>query len=361
MVDNEAQGKETKKKREPIKPTQLIAGALASVTVAYLGSRLGIAGTISGAGIASAITALASNVYQRSLDRTSSSVKAKFTAAKTARQPYAAQTQLLTRPAGPHPSTPLRPGGSGPAHRGPAVPPTGPVRPGAPRPAPVSRAVSGPPGLTRPIGPEPGTHLRTGLHPVHPSARPTTDTTAAAADAAAAEAPTRRLAPASDGPTRYLGPASPTTPSAPLSAQAGHLTGPPAAAGSRWDWRRLNLKVVIAVTIGLFVLTLGLITGIEALTGAPLSGGTQGTTFGHVFLREPTGGATPAHHPAPSTAPTGTEAPSSTEAPSTTVPPASTGVQAPPPASGTGGPSSTTAPPSTEVSPTTAPAVTVTR
>lgn len=66
--------KETKQTGTQLKTTQVTAGALAAVTAAVLGSKLGIAGTVSGAALASIITTVGNVVYQRSLERTKRSV-----------------------------------------------------------------------------------------------------------------------------------------------------------------------------------------------------------------------------------------------------------------------------------------------
>jgi hypothetical protein len=68
--------------RPDIKLSQLIATALAAITAAFLGSRLGTAGTIIGAGLASTVSTVAGALYQHSLDRTSNRVRAKVTKAK---------------------------------------------------------------------------------------------------------------------------------------------------------------------------------------------------------------------------------------------------------------------------------------
>ena len=56
--------------------TQHVGGALAAATAAALGSRLGLAGTITGATVASILTALASAIYTVSLRRGRDRVKA---------------------------------------------------------------------------------------------------------------------------------------------------------------------------------------------------------------------------------------------------------------------------------------------
>lgn len=53
-----------------LKPAQVVASALAAVTAAFLGSTLGVAGTVVGAGLASVITTVGSEVYLRSLRKT---------------------------------------------------------------------------------------------------------------------------------------------------------------------------------------------------------------------------------------------------------------------------------------------------
>lgn len=55
--------------------TQIAGGALAAVTTAAVGSRLGVAGTLVGAGIASVLAAFASTLYTRGLERTREGVK----------------------------------------------------------------------------------------------------------------------------------------------------------------------------------------------------------------------------------------------------------------------------------------------
>ena len=71
-------GERTKEnKRFGITPTQVIASALAAITAAFLGSTLGVAGTVIGAGIASLVSTVGSAIYQHSLDRTGSTLRSK--------------------------------------------------------------------------------------------------------------------------------------------------------------------------------------------------------------------------------------------------------------------------------------------
>ncbi|MHA6798144.1 DNA polymerase III subunit gamma/tau domain-containing protein [Bounagaea algeriensis] len=52
-----------------VSPAQVTGGALASVTAAFLGSRLGVAGTFIGAGLTSVVITVGGALYQRSLER----------------------------------------------------------------------------------------------------------------------------------------------------------------------------------------------------------------------------------------------------------------------------------------------------
>ncbi len=76
MSKETLQNQETKpaqqneKRSSQVKLSQLLATALAAVTAAFLGSRLGVAGTITGAGVASVVSTVGTALYQRSLERT---------------------------------------------------------------------------------------------------------------------------------------------------------------------------------------------------------------------------------------------------------------------------------------------------
>ncbi|AHH97525.1 hypothetical protein KALB_4161 [Kutzneria albida DSM 43870] len=63
--------------RSALRPIQLIAGALAAVTAALLGSLFGVAGTVIGAGLASLVSAVGATVYQHSLDRAWQSLRSR--------------------------------------------------------------------------------------------------------------------------------------------------------------------------------------------------------------------------------------------------------------------------------------------
>lgn len=61
--------------RVDIKPTQVVAGALASVTAAVVGSQLGVEGTIWGAAVGSVVSTVGATIYQYSWQRTSDQVR----------------------------------------------------------------------------------------------------------------------------------------------------------------------------------------------------------------------------------------------------------------------------------------------
>lgn len=99
--------------------------------------------------------------------------------------------------------------------------------------------------------------------------------------------------------------------------------------------RRLNWRMVAAVTVAAFVIGMGAITGYELLTHGPISGGGNGTTISNLFGRQPAG-----HPPAPNQPSAPTSVTTTTQSPPTT-----TTTQAPTPT--TTPPPTTTTPPST--------------
>jgi hypothetical protein len=58
-----------------VKFSQVLAGALAAVTAALIGSTMGVGGTVAGAGLASVISTVGGTLYLRSIQRTSESVR----------------------------------------------------------------------------------------------------------------------------------------------------------------------------------------------------------------------------------------------------------------------------------------------
>lgn len=95
---------------------QIAGGALAAVTTAALGSRLGYAGTLAGAGIASVLAAFASTLYTRGLERTRDGVK------KIVLRDADGETKVITVPVEEETDTVVQsasgPAGAGPRRRG---------------------------------------------------------------------------------------------------------------------------------------------------------------------------------------------------------------------------------------------------
>lgn len=60
---------------ERVRTSQVLAGALAAVTAALIGSTMGVAGTVVGAGLASVISTVGGAVYLRSIQRTRDGVR----------------------------------------------------------------------------------------------------------------------------------------------------------------------------------------------------------------------------------------------------------------------------------------------
>ena len=75
----EAKEPETKESKLDLSLTKIVAGALAAMTAAALGSRLSVAGTILGAALASVIAAVASALYTASLKHTQDKVRTVWT------------------------------------------------------------------------------------------------------------------------------------------------------------------------------------------------------------------------------------------------------------------------------------------
>jgi hypothetical protein len=63
-----------KEQKDRVRISQVLAGALAAVTAALLGSTMGVAGTVVGAGLASVVSTVGGALYLRSIERTRDSV-----------------------------------------------------------------------------------------------------------------------------------------------------------------------------------------------------------------------------------------------------------------------------------------------
>ncbi len=64
-----------KEDTDRVRISQVLAGALAAVTAALIGSTMGVAGTVVGAGLASIVSTIGAVLYQRSIERTTESVR----------------------------------------------------------------------------------------------------------------------------------------------------------------------------------------------------------------------------------------------------------------------------------------------
>ncbi|OQO92760.1 hypothetical protein B1813_11445 [Saccharomonospora piscinae] len=70
MSDGKKQVGDEDEKKSGLAPAQVTAAALAAVTAAFLGSTLGVYGTVLGAGLISVVTTVGSEFFMRSLERT---------------------------------------------------------------------------------------------------------------------------------------------------------------------------------------------------------------------------------------------------------------------------------------------------
>ncbi|WP_461143100.1 hypothetical protein [Salinifilum aidingensis] len=138
----------------------------------------------------------------------------------------------------------------------------------------------------------------------------------------------------------------------PLRGEEGHRSArQPGGAVAPASGRRFPLRwITFGITsLVIFVLGMLVVTGYEALTGSPLSGGDGGTTVGRAFRPQPADPSGPSEQraPQPSTsepAPTETGEPTAPETTGTSEP-APTGQQ---PGESAGGGTTTTAPAPTE-------------
>jgi hypothetical protein len=64
-----------KEETDRVRISQVLAGALAAVTAALIGSTMGVAGTVVGAGLASIVSTIGAVLYQRSIERTTEGVR----------------------------------------------------------------------------------------------------------------------------------------------------------------------------------------------------------------------------------------------------------------------------------------------
>ncbi|MER5393615.1 hypothetical protein [Saccharopolyspora sp. NPDC002686] len=89
--DEKDSDEEQKAKKIDIKPAQVAGAATASVTAAFLGSRLGVAGTVIGAGMTSVIITVGGALYQRSFENAKDKALVAAVKAKRATRVHARQ------------------------------------------------------------------------------------------------------------------------------------------------------------------------------------------------------------------------------------------------------------------------------
>jgi hypothetical protein len=266
MTAEKDQGGESKPKKL-ITPSQVTGGALASVTAAYLGSHLGVAGTFWGAGLSSVVISVGGAVYQRSLERTKD--KATIAAAKTALT--RAKRQSLTIALRP---TEANAGEKAGVESEPklSTEDLDRLRQARSRPSIAPVTVDPTRQATRKIHPvpnavRPGMHWPDGEHVVdHPHVAGTSE-------------PTVRI-------EREDAPAESAEPSvAPSPSAATNLIDKDALPSA--PTRRVRWAMVAVTSVLVFVVCMLLVTGFEGITGKPLSGGQRGTSLGRVFRPNP--------------------------------------------------------------------------
>lgn len=268
-MTEEKKSDETKPPKLEVSPAQVAGGALASVTAAFLGSQLGVAGTFLGAGLTSVVITVGGAFYQRSLEATKQ--KADAAASKAAlkrakKQPWVTGETLASHQEGEAGTRQLSTTGD--------------------------TSVVVPEARTRQLRPLSNSALA-GMH--WPGGEQVVD------DPATRRHPelARTTQVEQDSPTRKLQ-VSPLQVSAttrlpqPTEGGTEHIHAPggsteviaPDKSSGSTDSRGKRIKWgVVALTSGLaFVLCMLIVTGFEGVTGRPLSGGQGGTTLGR-FVR----------------------------------------------------------------------------
>jgi hypothetical protein len=269
------------KSKNLISPSQVAGGALASVTAAYLGSHLGVAGTFWGAGLSSVVISVGGAVYQRSLERTKD--KATIAAAKTALTRAKRQSLVIA----------LRPpeGKGGENEDAKSDPKLSTedldrLRQARSRPSIAPVTVDPTRQVTRKIHPVPNA-VRPGMH--WPDGEHVVDDP----KVAGTSEPTIRIE-REDAPSESAEPSPAPSPSAATKMIGKGALQPAPPRRMRW--------ATVAVTSALvFVVCVLLVTGFEGITGIPLSGGQRGTSLGRVFRPNPPAAPIPPAQPVSTT------------------------------------------------------------
>jgi len=212
-----------KEERNGLRPAQVVAGALAAITAAFVGAQLGVYGTVIGAGLLSLGTTVGSELYLRSLERTKQAAKRTKEAAlaKVALRAYARGSD----------ATRVMPGQD------------------ATRTMPAQQG----PGGTQKLPAQNGTRL---MH---------------------ADPEATQWLPA---PNNADGPVDPDAPTVFIPRPRGEEVAP--AEDQDKPRRRIRWGVVLGGTVAAFLLGMAVITGIELLTGNAISG-EKGRTITNVL------------------------------------------------------------------------------
>ncbi|GHF02506.1 hypothetical protein GCM10017786_39830 [Amycolatopsis deserti] len=219
---------ESGEKKTGLSPAQVVASALAAVTAAFLGSTLGVAGTVIGAGIASIVTTVGGEVYLRSLRRTRAAAR------KTAELLAVAETRQQTR----------------------VVPPA--VAPRSTHPLIRHQQQNGT-TVARPAAQLTDVQRTRVIHPITPPLSGTTRRMPVAGQGG------------SGGGEKTVFIPKPVDPPAVDEA-------PP---DGKKPWWKSRWTLAVATSVVAFVVGMLAITGFEAATGSTVSGG-HGTTLGRV-------------------------------------------------------------------------------
>lgn len=294
--------------KKSLKPAQIAASAMAAIAAAFLGSTLGVEGTVAGAGIASVISTVGSEFFVRSLQKGKQAAKKTLVAAPLIDTRLRQETAAV-EPPGRRPLNPLVQRTVHP--RSPGQPPA--QRTAAQRTPPRSGQVLVPTqGVAAPpAGPGdqrvrhfPALNSRTGATAVPANSELRTDFLPRP------EAPTRMLGTGPAGPTRIVGTNMP-------GVVPTQLVGPPGAAQptggdqGKPAWWKNRWVLAAGTSVVAFVIGMLALTGFEGITGKAVSGG-AGTTFGQVVGRSHAGTGTPATKPTETVTETQTEHPKST-------------------------------------------------
>lgn len=309
--------------------TQAVSSMLAALTGAVTASRLGIAGTLIGAAFMSLASTVGSAIYKHYI--TSSNARLRAAAATFAPKAshsavaeavarhHAEQDQTLRAPALGGQGSPSgarsywaapRAGSSGSGSSGSAASGAGPeLGPGYP-----VREYGAPPvrgrGYVSPDGAE---------TQIFGTVRPNGDAASARTQAFSRDRDGRDGR-GHDAPTAWERGAADTV----RDVAAAGLGGPPGLgpggdagaagrgtdAGWVWPWSRRRWAMVAATALGVFVISMGVVTAFEALAGKPLDAVVwhqhgSGTTVGGLV------GGSGGHHPSPSTSPSPSHSPGS--------------------------------------------------